>query len=120
MILFFVGIIEMAIATYWTRSVANANVKLNGIITGVNFAIWYFVIRQIVDNIDNWQAIVPYGAGCVAGSMLGVAFDTDLLIKKATRWFARMKKGRPAVRGKIMGAPRTEARVPLAIDYDHP
>ena len=85
MILFFVGIVELAIATYWTRSVTATNVRSAGFVTGINFIIWYFVIRQVVENIDRWQAIVPYGLGCVAGSMIGTAIDVDAVIRRIKR-----------------------------------
>lgn len=78
MILFFVGIIEMAVATLWTRSVNRASARLTGLVTAVNFTIWYFIIRQVVENIAHWEAIVPYGLGCVVGSMLTVKFNLDL------------------------------------------
>lgn len=118
MILFFVGIVEMAIATYWTRFVTSANVRMTGLVTGVNFAIWYFVIRQLVENIDNWHAIVPYGAGCVAGAMLGVAIDIDVIMLRVTKWYARVTKKTSAVR--IQRAKAGTAVGPIAIDYDHP
>jgi len=118
MILFFVGIIEMAIATYWTRFVTNANVRMTGLVTGINFTIWYFVIRQIVENIDNWQAIVPYGAGCVAGSMIGVAFDIDVVMARSAKWLKRMAKRSTAVR--TQKAVTAKVPGPIAIDYEHP
>lgn len=85
MILFFVGIVELAIATYWTRSVTATNVRSAGLVTGINFIIWYFVIRSVVENLDNWQAIVPYGLGCIAGSMIGTAIDVDAVICRIMR-----------------------------------
>lgn len=117
MVLFFVGIIEMAIATYWTRFVTEANVRMTGVITGVNFAIWYFVIRQVVENLDNWYAIVPYGAGCVAGSMLGVGFEIDTVIAGLTRLYDRATRKASAVRIK-KGKAET-AVSPIAVDYEH-
>ncbi|MEY4744491.1 MAG: hypothetical protein RL272_436 [Candidatus Parcubacteria bacterium] len=118
MILFFVGIVEMAIATYWTRFVTSANVRMTGVVTGVNFAIWYFVIRQVVENLDNWHAIVPYGAGCVAGSMLGVALDVDALMLRFFRRHGRATRKTSAVR--IKRAKAEPAVSPIAADYEHP
>lgn len=118
MILFFVGIIEMAIATYWTRFVTSANVRMTGIVTAINFTIWYFVIRQVVENIDNWHAIVPYGAGCVAGSMVGVAIDIDVVIARAAKLLTRKAKKTAAIRTQRSGPGKVPA--PIAIDYEHP
>lgn len=91
MILFFVGIIEMAIATCWTRTVSKANVATTGFITAINITIWYFVINEIVNNLNNWNAIIPYTAGCVLGSMIGVA-DYGKTIRTAKKFFAKRKK----------------------------
>ncbi|HSD12612.1 MAG TPA: hypothetical protein VLC10_03570 [Patescibacteria group bacterium] len=117
MILFFVGIVEMAIATYWTRTVNDANVRMTGVVTGVNFTIWYFVIRQVVENLDNWYAIVPYGAGCVAGAMLGVAIDLDQIINRITRLRDRATRKASAVR--IHKGKADTAVSPIAVDYEH-
>ena len=76
MVLFFVGVIEMVIAAYWTKSVARAKVTRTGAITIVNIFIWFYMIRIVVDNLDNWMAIVPYAVGCAIGAMLGSAFDS--------------------------------------------
>lgn len=71
MILFFVGIVEMAIAASWTRFVTSKSTVMNGMVTYVNIFIWYYVIDQVVNYIDGWKAIIPYAAGCAIGSMLG-------------------------------------------------
>lgn len=66
----------MVIAAYWTKSVARAKVTRTGAITMVNIFIWFYVIRIVVDNLDNWMAIVPYAVGCAIGAMFGSAFDS--------------------------------------------
>jgi len=71
MILFLIGIIEMAISASWTRYVSKARVASTGMITGVNIFIWYYVIEQVVNHIDSWVAMIPYAGGCAIGAMLG-------------------------------------------------
>jgi len=73
MILFLIGIIEMAISAAWTRYVSKAQVVSTGMITGVNIFIWYYVIEQVVNHIDSWFAIIPYAGGCAIGAMLGAS-----------------------------------------------
>lgn len=90
MILFFVGVIEMTISAMWTKSVAKAEVASNGVITGVHLIIWFFVLQQVVDNLHDWAAIMPYMLGCVAGSMLG-AMDNRKLKRKLRKMF-RVRK----------------------------
>ena len=91
MILFFVGIIEMTIATCWTRTVSKAEVATTGFVTAINIIIWYFVINEIVKNLNNWNAIIPYTAGCVIGSMFGVA-DHAKMFRRVKKLFAKNKK----------------------------
>jgi len=90
MALFFVGVIEMIISASWTKSVSKANVALTGAITSVNIFIWYYVIRTVVGNLDNWFAIIPYTAGCAIGAMLG-AIDQEKVMKRIRTRYAAMK-----------------------------
>ncbi len=97
MTLFFVGVIEMIISASWTKSVSKANVALTGAITSVNIFIWYYVIRTVVENLDNWFAIIPYTAGCAIGAMIG-AIDQEKVMKRLRRMFAAAKAGTSTVR----------------------
>lgn len=99
MALFFIGVIEMVISANWTKSVAKANIALTGAITSVNIFIWYYVIRVVVDDIENWFAIIPYTAGCAIGAMLG-AVDWEKATKRLPGVFARRGK-RPSMARKI-------------------
>jgi len=90
MTLFFVGVIEMIISALWTKSVSKANVALTGAITSVNIFIWYYVIRTVIGNLDNWFAIIPYTAGCAIGAMLG-AVDQEKVKKRIRKMLAAMK-----------------------------
>jgi len=71
MSLLFVGIVEMIIVATWTKAVSKSNVVQTGLVTSVNILIWYYVLRQVVENLDNWGAIVPYTLGCAIGAMIG-------------------------------------------------
>jgi len=71
MVLFFVGIIEMAISAAWTRMVSDNRTLPTGVITMMNIFIWYYVLNQVVNNINGWHVIVPYALGCACGAMLG-------------------------------------------------
>ena len=96
MTLFFVGVIEMIISASWTKSVSKANIALTGAITSVNIFIWYYVIRVVVDNLDNWYAIIPYTAGCAIGAMIG-AVDQEKVKKRIRKLFAAAKAGATSV-----------------------
>jgi len=103
MALFFVGVIEMIISASWTKSVSKANVALTGAITSINIFIWYYVIRVVVENLDNWFAIIPYTAGCAIGAMLG-AVDREKAVKRMRKLFIAAKAGTAAVQGPVKEA----------------
>lgn len=105
MILFFVGIIEMVIAAFWTKAVSKANVAVTGMITTVNIFIWYYVIRQVVDTLDAWYKIVPYVAGCAIGAMLGSTNALEDLARKARRMVMHAVKRAPRGADRPAGAP---------------
>ncbi len=107
MTLFFVGVIEMIISAAWTKSVSKANVALTGAITSINIFIWYYVIRVVVENLDNWYAIIPYTAGCAIGAMLG-AVDRDKAMKRIRRLSAAAKARAATVQKPAEAAPTAE------------
>ncbi len=74
MLLFFVGIIEMVIATTWTKVVSDSQIIASGLITMVNIFIWYYVLQMVVDNINNWQLVGLYAFGCAIGTVCSTMY----------------------------------------------
>ena len=74
MILFFIGIVEMLIVTFWTKAVTETKVLASGAITMINVLIWYYVLQKIVDDISNWQIAALYALGCSVGTALSTYF----------------------------------------------
>jgi uncharacterized protein YebE (UPF0316 family) len=70
MLIFILGVVEMFIIAYWTKTVVESRIYMSGLITVVNILIWYYVLRIFVDNIDNWYLVVLYALGCAVGTML--------------------------------------------------
>ena len=70
MFLFILGIVEMFIITYWTKTVAESRILSSGFLTVVNILIWYYILRIFVDDIDNWYLVLFYAFGCAVGTML--------------------------------------------------
>jgi len=74
LILFLVGVLEMWVASAFTESVAQRKVVKSGIITFVNITIWYFVIRVVIDDIQNIWVLILYATGCSVGTMAKVLY----------------------------------------------
>ncbi len=70
MILFTIGVIEMFVVAYWTKTVVESRVYVSGAVTIVNVLIWFYVLRTFVDNINNWYLVISYAVGCAVGTML--------------------------------------------------
>ena len=74
MMLFFIGILEMLIVTIWTKTVTDTMVLASGAVTMVNVLIWYYVLQQIVGNINNWYLALLYALGCSLGTVICTAY----------------------------------------------
>jgi len=74
MTLFFIGVLEMIIATLWTKMVVETRVLASGMVTMVNILIWYYVLQRIVDDINNWQLVLLYAFGCAVGTVISTYY----------------------------------------------
>jgi len=70
-ILFMVGIVELYISALLTKSISKERAGISGVITFVNILIWYFVLRTILEQLDNTKLVVVYALGCSLGTILG-------------------------------------------------
>ncbi len=70
MILFTIGVVEMIIIAYWTKTVVDSKIFLSGFVTIINIFIWYYVLQTFVDDISNWTLVIPYAVGCAVGTMI--------------------------------------------------
>ena len=74
MMLFFIGLIEMVIATTWTRFVSRGQLFASAGVTFVNILIWYYVLRQIISDVGDWTIVVLYALGCATGTLVAMHF----------------------------------------------
>jgi uncharacterized protein YebE (UPF0316 family) len=72
----------MIIVTAWTKVVTESKLIASGVITFINILIWYYVLRVVIDNIDNLLVVVSYALGCSLGTVL------------TTYYFKKMGKGK--------------------------
>lgn len=70
MLIFTLGVVEMFIIAYWTKTVVESRIYISGLVTIVNVLIWYYVLQTFVDNISNWYLVLSYALGCAVGTML--------------------------------------------------
>ncbi|MFA6537293.1 MAG: DUF5698 domain-containing protein [Patescibacteria group bacterium] len=89
MILFFVGVLEMLIVACWTKVVSETQVLMSGAITVVNVFIWYFVLNQVLEDLNNFSIIIMYALGCAVGTMIATYLfnirDKKKVAKKARK-----------------------------------
>ena len=89
-ILFFVGAVEMLIVTLWTKVVTETKIWSSGAITVINILIWYYVVRTIVDNVNDWSLALLYALGCALGTMAGTYYYQ--VVRKKMRKLRRQKR----------------------------
>lgn len=89
-ILFFVGAVEMLIVTLWTKAVTETKIWSSGAITVINILIWYYVVRTIVDNVNDWSLALLYALGCALGTMVGTYYYQ--VARKRIRKLRRQKQ----------------------------
>ena len=74
LMIFFVGIVEMIIATTWTHFVSKNMILSSGSITFINILIWYYVLEKIINNLDNVWIVLFYALGCAIGTMISIYY----------------------------------------------
>jgi len=79
--LFLIGILEMVIATIWTKVVTKTKILASGTVTMVNILIWFYVLQTMVNDINNWKLALLYAFGCALGTS-GSTFIYSLIEKK--------------------------------------
>jgi uncharacterized protein YebE (UPF0316 family) len=85
MFIFIIGVIEMFVIAYWTKTVVESRVFMSGAVTIVNILIWYYVLQTFVDNINNWQLVLSYALGCAVGTMLSGYLSNRGEIRKSKK-----------------------------------
>jgi uncharacterized protein YebE (UPF0316 family) len=68
LMLFLIGVLEMVIATVWTKVVTKTKVLASGTVTMVNIMIWFYVLQVMVNDINNWKLALLYAFGCAVGT----------------------------------------------------
>jgi len=74
MALFFIGILEMVIVTFWTKLVTKTKIIASGVVTMINVMIWYYVLQRMMDDISNWKIAFIYALGCSVGTVISTYF----------------------------------------------
>jgi uncharacterized protein YebE (UPF0316 family) len=72
--------------------VSETKVLASGLVTVINIFIWYYVLRIVVDDINNVGVIIVYALGCAAGTMLTTAYFNLKDKKRAKKHFSWPKR----------------------------
>lgn len=76
---FIVGIIEFFLGVVDFKLTQRSKMMLSAFCTVVGIYIWYFIIRTIIDNIDNFYLITSYAIGSGTGCYLALKADQKWL-----------------------------------------
>ena len=64
LVIFLIGMAEMVLSTLWTKYVQEKSVIGSTAVTMVHVFVWYYVLRTVIDQIDNIGIVVAYALGC--------------------------------------------------------
>ncbi|OGG63604.1 hypothetical protein A3D66_01980 [Candidatus Kaiserbacteria bacterium RIFCSPHIGHO2_02_FULL_50_9] len=91
LIIFLIGMAEMVLSTLWTKYVQEKSVVGSTAVTMVHVFVWYYVLRTVIDQIDNIGIVVAYALGCGIGNVAAHYFGEYSKKKLAIR---RRKKSK--------------------------
>src|SRR3989344_351724 len=72
MLIFLIGMAEMVLSTLWTKYVQEKSVVGSTAVTIIHVFVWYYVLRTVIDQIDNLSIVLFYALGCAIGNMLAI------------------------------------------------
>lgn len=72
MLIFMIGMAEMVLSTLWTKYVQEKSVVGSTAVTMIHVFVWYYVLRTLIDQIDNIMIVVAYAFGCGAGNIIAI------------------------------------------------
>jgi uncharacterized protein YebE (UPF0316 family) len=94
-ILVFIGIIEELVAILYYKSCEKGFKYACGLFQILRVFIWYYVLRIVVENIDNLWLILFYSCGGAIGDYISLSIEPH--IEKRFLWIHKLfkrKKGR--------------------------
>ena len=102
LVIFLIGMAEMVLSTLWTKYVQEKSVIGSTAVTMVHVFVWYYVLRTVIDQIDNIGIVVAYALGCGLGNILAHYFGEFSKKKLAIR---RRKNSKTTEAGAIAAVP---------------
>ena len=92
MLIFLVGMAEMVLSKLWTNYVQEKSPFGSTLVTVIHVFVWYYVLRTVMEQIDNIAIVFYYAAGCGAGTLLPMMFRES--IEKRFRAFRRKRRAK--------------------------
>jgi uncharacterized protein YebE (UPF0316 family) len=92
MLIFCIGMVEMVLATLWAKYVQEARAYASTFITVAHVFVWYYVLRTVVEQLNDVSIVMMYAAGCGIGNLLVVMVGEMLKKRHARRSRTRAKK----------------------------
>jgi uncharacterized protein YebE (UPF0316 family) len=108
LILFAIGVLEELIAILYYKACEKEFKYATGIFQILRVFIWYFVLRTIIENIDNLWLILSYAGGGAWGDYISLTIQPHL--EKKILYIHKLfkkKKGRKKKFGWILSREKT-------------
>lgn len=92
MLILFIGMAEMVFSTLWAKYVQETRVYASTMVTVAHVFVWYYILRTVVDQINNIGIVVMYAAGCGIGNFLAILIGETIRKQQAARTRRKVKK----------------------------
>ena len=90
MLIFFIGMAEAVLSTLWAKSIQETRMYWSPVITMMNVLIWYYVLRTVLEQVNDVSVVLMYALGCGLGNFLVIM--TGKVMEKRAAHKSRIKK----------------------------
>lgn len=111
MLILFIGMAEMIFSTLWAKYVQEARVWASTLITMSHVFVWYFVLKTVIEQLNNMNVVFMYAIGCGLGNMLAIVVG-EYFVKRAAH------KKRTKKQMQLDQQTATVSAMPALITYD--
>lgn len=112
MLILFIGMAEMIFSTLWAKYVQEARIWASTVITMSHVFVWYFVLKTVIEQLNNLTIVFMYAIGCGLGNMIAIAAGEYFTKRSAHK--KRGKKEQKLAEQQVA----TVSAMPALITYD--
>jgi uncharacterized protein YebE (UPF0316 family) len=104
MLIFCIGMAEMVFSTLWAKYVQETRVYASTMITVAHVFVWYYVLRTVIEQVNDISVVVMYAAGCGMGNLLVIMIGEQIKKRSTSKTRAKVKASQNGITVPAMPA----------------